>query len=268
MTVTEHTSEAPAGSWALVEAAKGGDRDAFARLYRDYAPAVAGFVRRRVRGDQHLTEDLTSETFLRALRNLDSVRYQGRDVGAWFTTIARNLITDHYKSSRTRSEHAVGELPEPHTAGAGDGGSAEARVVGQFDRDAAAVAVRAALEGLTPDRRRVIELYHLGSGGQLRDVADQMGRSVGAVKSLHCAGLHAMREQLAAGGLTSRSRCVEAVGQAREAVEDAIVAREHAAAQRRDRIAAGRRRAADRWVDESVAATVGEVETAGAGVAR
>ena len=43
-------------------------------------------------GSHALAEDLTSETFLRALRRIDSFTWQGKDIGAWFTTIARNLV--------------------------------------------------------------------------------------------------------------------------------------------------------------------------------
>ena len=51
-----------------------------------------------------LAEDLTSETFFRALRSMNSFRWQGKDFGAWLMTIARNLTTDHFKAGRTRLE--------------------------------------------------------------------------------------------------------------------------------------------------------------------
>ena len=86
-------------SWELVEAAQAGDREAFGQLYARYAGGVSRFLGHRVR-DRALVEDLTSETFARALRRIDSVRDQGRDPGAWLTTIARNLVFDHTKSSR------------------------------------------------------------------------------------------------------------------------------------------------------------------------
>ncbi len=66
-----------------------------------------------------LAEDLTSETFFRALRAINSFRWQGRDFGAWLTTIARNLITDHYKSSRSRLETVSDEPPENTEAAPG-----------------------------------------------------------------------------------------------------------------------------------------------------
>ena len=95
--------------WDLIEAAQAGDREAFGSLYSRYAPGVSRFVGSRLR-DRALAEDLTSETFARALRRIDSVSDQGRDAGAWFTTIARNLVLDHVKSQPgpARNDHRRG----------------------------------------------------------------------------------------------------------------------------------------------------------------
>jgi RNA polymerase sigma-70 factor, ECF subfamily len=68
-------------SWELVERAKTGDREAFASLYRIHAGQLAGWILMKVR-DRYLAEDFTSETFLRALRRIDSVTDQGRDFEA------------------------------------------------------------------------------------------------------------------------------------------------------------------------------------------
>ncbi len=90
-------------AFALVQRAQAGDADAFGELYDRYVDLVYRYVYYRV-ASQQLAEDLTSETFLRALRRIGSFTWQGRDVGAWFVTIARNLIADHYKSGRYRLE--------------------------------------------------------------------------------------------------------------------------------------------------------------------
>src|SRR5687767_7373922 len=82
---------------ALVELAQRGDAEAFGMLYERYVDTVYRYVYVRV-GSQQVAEDLTSETFLRALRRMDSFSWQGRDIAAWFITIARNLITDNAKS--------------------------------------------------------------------------------------------------------------------------------------------------------------------------
>ena len=69
------------GSWELVAASQAGDRAAFAELYRRFRPVIERYVGWRVQ-DWAEVEDLVSETFLRALRGIGSVSYQGRDVGA------------------------------------------------------------------------------------------------------------------------------------------------------------------------------------------
>ena len=90
-------------TWRLVTAAQEGDGEAFGQLYDRYVDTVFRFIYFRV-NDRALAEDFTSETFLRALRRIGSVNYQGRDIGAWFVTIARNIILDHMKSARNRLE--------------------------------------------------------------------------------------------------------------------------------------------------------------------
>jgi RNA polymerase sigma-70 factor (ECF subfamily) len=101
----------PGDAWALVHSAQQGDTSAFGSLYDRYVDVVYRYVLFRV-GDRELAEDVTSETFLRALRRIGSVSYQGRDVGAWFVTIARNLVLDHVKSSRFRLEVATAEVDD------------------------------------------------------------------------------------------------------------------------------------------------------------
>src|SRR5256885_15709055 len=101
----------PGESWDLVHAAQQGDTAAFGRLYDRYVDVVFRYVLFRV-GDRELAEDVTSETFLRALRRISSVSYQGRDVGAWFVTIARNLVLAHVKSSRFRLEVVTDDVTE------------------------------------------------------------------------------------------------------------------------------------------------------------
>ena len=97
---------------ALVELARAGDKDAFGLLYDHYQASVYRFLYYRTRS-QVLAEDLTSETFFRALRSMNSFRWQGKDFGAWLMTIARNLTTDHFKSGRARLEMTTEDMT-PH----------------------------------------------------------------------------------------------------------------------------------------------------------
>lgn len=93
----------------LVERAQAGEAEAFGLLYDQYSDTVYRYIYYRV-GGRATAEDLTSETFLRALRRIGTFTWQGRDFGAWLVTIARNLVADHFKSSRFRLEVTTGEM--------------------------------------------------------------------------------------------------------------------------------------------------------------
>jgi RNA polymerase sigma-70 factor (ECF subfamily) len=164
----------PGGSWELVHAAQEGDRAAFAMLYDKYVDVVFRYVLFRV-GDRELAEDVTSETFLRALRRISSVTYQGRDVGAWFVTIARNLVLDHVKSSRFRLEVTTAEVDDSGRVQAGP----EQQVLAGATRSALLECVRQ----LGDDQRECIVLRFL-QGLSVAETAAVMSRNEGAVKAL------------------------------------------------------------------------------------
>ncbi|RZS44572.1 RNA polymerase sigma-70 factor (ECF subfamily) [Herbihabitans rhizosphaerae] len=160
--------------WDLVRAAQSGDTAAFGELYDRYVDVVFRYVLFRV-GDRELAEDVTSETFLRALRRITTVTYQGRDVGAWFVTIARNLVLDHVKSSRFRLEVATAEVDDSERHDAGP----EQQVMAGVTREA----LLSCVEQLGDDQRECIVLRFL-QGLSVAETAAIMHRNDGAVKAL------------------------------------------------------------------------------------
>ena len=165
---------AHADSWKLLQAAQQENRDAFGELYSIYAPHIYRFLISRY-PNHALVEDLTSETFLRALRSIDAVTYVGRDVGAWLTTIARNLLLDHLKSSRHRLE--VASVTPAHDESSHD--TPEDSVLRAED----CYRLRACLAQLTPNQRRCLELRYL-QDRSLDETAIELRRDVSSVKSL------------------------------------------------------------------------------------
>ena len=160
--------------WDLVAAAQTGDSLAFAELYDRYVDAVFRYALFRLH-DRGLAEDVTSETFLRALRRITSISYRGRDVGAWFITIARNLVLDHVKSSRYRFEVTTAEpaLRAPVASGP------ESQVLAGVTSDE----LMRCIQQLGTDQRECILLRFL-QGLSVAETAALMGRNEGAIKAL------------------------------------------------------------------------------------
>jgi RNA polymerase sigma-70 factor, ECF subfamily len=172
---SSEADEAEAGRLiGLVELARGGDCEAFGLLYDHYQTSVYRFLYYRV-GSVALAEDLTSETFFRALRGMGSFRWQGKDFGAWLMTIARNLTTDHFKASRTRLEHATEDMSAHDGATEGPEGSVLASLTNEM--------LLGALKELPHEQQECLIMRFL-QGLSIAETAKVLGRSDGAVKQL------------------------------------------------------------------------------------
>ncbi|MEV6618093.1 ECF subfamily RNA polymerase sigma factor, BldN family [Streptomyces sp. NPDC051051] len=158
----------------LVERAQAGEADAFGRLYDQYSDTVYRYIYYRV-GSKATAEDLTSETFLRALRRIGTFTWQGRDFGAWLVTIARNLVADHFKSSRFRLEVTTGEMLDANEVAR----SPEDSVLESLSNAALLDAVRR----LNPQQQECVTLRFL-QGLSVAETARVMGKNEGAIKTL------------------------------------------------------------------------------------
>jgi RNA polymerase sigma-70 factor (TIGR02952 family) len=158
----------------VVLRAREGEPDAFGILYDRYVDLIYRFVYYRV-GSHALAEDLTSETFLRALRRMNLFTWQGKDFGAWLVTIARNLVLDHFKSSRHRLEVSTPELLETDLWEEGPEGA----VLDAFTHRALFSAVR----DLGSEQRECVVLRFL-HGLSVAETAKVMGKNTGAIKAL------------------------------------------------------------------------------------
>jgi RNA polymerase sigma-70 factor (ECF subfamily) len=164
-------------TWKLVQRAQGGDAEAFGLLYDRYVDMVFRFVYYRV-NDRALAEDFTSETFLRALRRISSITYQGRDIGAWFVTIARNIVLDHMKSARRRLESPTADTIEP-TDAAHMAPSTETAVLDAMQSEQ----LMAAVARLGDEQRECVMLRFV-HGLSVNETASVMGKNDGAIKAL------------------------------------------------------------------------------------
>jgi RNA polymerase sigma-70 factor (ECF subfamily) len=172
---------------ALVELARKGDADAFGMLFDHYHGSVYRFLFHRTRSAT-LAEDLTSETFFRALRSMSGFRWQGKDFGAWLMTIARNLATDHFKAGRTRLEMTTEDM-SLH-----DGGTRE----GPEDAVLTSLTNEVLLGALTelPAEQRDCLVMRFLQGMSIAETAAVLGRSDGAVKQLQLRGVRNLAKLL------------------------------------------------------------------------
>ena len=174
---------------ALVELARGGDSEAFGLLYDHYQTSVYRFLYYRV-GSVTLAEDLTSETFFRALRSMSSFKWQGKDFGAWLMTIARYLIADHFKAGRTRLELATEDMSAHDSVTEGPENAVLASLTNE--------SLLAALGELPTEQQECLIMRFL-QGLSIAETAKVLGRSDGAVKQLQLRGVRNLAKLLPEG---------------------------------------------------------------------
>jgi RNA polymerase sigma-70 factor (ECF subfamily) len=160
--------------WGMVRRAQEGDPEAFGELYDHYVTLVHRYAYHRV-GDRATAEDVTSETFVRALRRIDSLSFQGRDVGAWLVTIARNIIRDQVKSSRYRLEVSTADMRDADRATDGP----EDAVVQLLTNEQ----LLSCVQQLGSEQQECIALRFL-QGMSVSETAQIMGKKEGAIKAL------------------------------------------------------------------------------------
>ena len=91
----------PSPEARLVERVLTGDEEAFAELYRKFAPMVHGIALSRVGHPE--ADDVVQEVFISVHKNLSTLRDRGA-VGPWLARIARNRAENIRRSARPAAE--------------------------------------------------------------------------------------------------------------------------------------------------------------------
>lgn len=162
---------------SLVEAAKK-DPARFADLYEAHFERIYSFVARRVR-NRTIAEDVTAEVFRAALAGIGAFEWRGIPFAAWLYRIAANEITDH-AARNTRERQAMREEDPPRE---------EMEIV-----EHRATLFRL-VDALPADQRRVI-VMRFAEERSIREIAQGMGRSEGAVKQLQWRALQTLRSRM------------------------------------------------------------------------
>lgn len=166
--------------------AKRGDPQAMGALYDRHHLPIFRFIRSRL-NDQALAEDLTGEVFTRMVRHLPGYQPEGVPFRAWLYRIARNLIIDHHRRHHKQTLVDIDEAVDLR--------STQDDPMQVAERNLSLEKVQQALTMIDPVQREVVELRFL-AGLSLREVAETLEKSVGAIKSLQHRGLKALRTAL------------------------------------------------------------------------
>jgi RNA polymerase sigma-70 factor (ECF subfamily) len=170
------------GLVAQVQGSAGESRDPFGDLYRLTRSTVYRFIRPRV-GSHETTEDLVADTYLRALRRIDSLQRASASPAAWLVTIARHLVADHHKAASTRLTTSFADVYPRTPEGRPEHADAVDTTATAVLSDYTVAEVREAIKRLNPDQNEAMEMRYL-AGLTVAEAGVELGKNEGAVKAM------------------------------------------------------------------------------------
>ncbi len=153
-------------------------------LYEESYDKVARYILVRI-GNQHEAEDLASETFVRALKSLDSYQERGLPMEAWVFKIAHNIVVDYLRKASKKQtvnldQVTIADSNDPEETAVSDD---------QHTR------VTRALNHLTPAQREVIALRFHSDLSSI-ECGRILGKKPGTIREMQRAAIVSLRHAL------------------------------------------------------------------------
>ena len=136
------------------------------QVYKQYAQTVYGFLLSKT-GDMHLAEELTQETFFRAIKASHTFREES-SVSTWLCGIAKRVFLEHLREKKYDSLENVTETADKTPWSR----SAEEEALGHWDN----MEILKALHKLNDPMREVMYL-RLSGNLSFAQIGEIMGRS-------------------------------------------------------------------------------------------
>jgi RNA polymerase sigma-70 factor, ECF subfamily len=174
----------PRSDERLLVAAAQADPSKFDALYELHFDRIYFFIVSRVH-DRTTAEDITSETFHKALASLPSFEWRGTPFSAWLYRIASNAIVDHFK--RSNREQLIDDFEHPLVD--------QELSSNEIDFIERHVHFFGLVDQLPEVQRRVV-CERFVEDRSIREIAQRLSKTEGAIKQLQFRALQTLRAQI------------------------------------------------------------------------
>lgn len=162
----------------------------FGKLYDEYYPKIFGYILRRT-ADFQITQDITSETFFKALKSLWQFRFRNIAFSAWLYRIATNEVANYFRKHKYAFSLDNESTPEPIALHNPEEEFMEAEE--QFRRHEDFLKIQSQITVLPIVYQEVIALRFF-ERKKIEEIAKILGRKEGTIKSQLHRGIEKLRK--------------------------------------------------------------------------
>jgi len=169
------------------------DPKAFAELYEKYYSQIFGYILKRTE-NLEAAQDITAETFFKALKGLPRFRFRNISISSWFYRIANNEIANYYRKNTyfvSLQTFCEENGLEPITLHNPNEEFMEARE--ELEKYEEFSEIQGKIAKLPIKYQEVITLRFFEKK-EIREIAEILGKKEGTVKSLLHRGLEKLRK--------------------------------------------------------------------------
>ena len=168
--------------------------DAFAKLYDQYYPKIFGYILRRT-ANLEAAQDLTSETFLNALRKLWQFQWRNISFSSWLYKIAANEINQYFRKAEYKKSISLEELEEQgfEPVSPNDPESELVEAQEKLKQHQDFLEIQGEIVRLPAKYQEVITLRFFEQK-QIKEISEILGKKEGTVKSLLHRAVEKLRE--------------------------------------------------------------------------
>lgn len=171
------------------------DPEVFAKVYDNYYPKIFGYILKRT-ANLEVAQDITSETFFKALHKLWQFRWRNISFSSWLYKIATNEINQYFRKGKYKSV-SLDKLQEqgfdPVSLHNPEVELIEAQE--KLKRHQDFIACQQKISRLDVKYQEVITLRFFEQK-QTKEIGEILGKPEGTVKSLLHRGLENLRESM------------------------------------------------------------------------
>lgn len=172
----------------LVRACQNNDIQSFGKLYEHFVEPIYNFIYYKTH-HRETAEDLTSQTFFKALESIQSYDPHKGTFSSWIYRIARNSVIDHYRTRKTTTAiEDAWDIGESEHLTRDTHNRLELEKVSQY------------LAGLSSEQRDIV-ILRLWQELSFAEVAEIVGKSEASSKMMFTRTVKKIREDLGKAGM-------------------------------------------------------------------